>query len=183
MLSRLTEEEQRTSCERQWTTSRRSSASRRCTRRIPTGSRKLERHDEAVAAQLGVASASTKVRAIVKPSDLRARWELPRFDVRDVFDASGKLLADRLSALFTATDPPRVCVPRARDRTPAKETALPLAAVYGLGFQFSTTVIGGVGLVAGRRVDEKSLAVASGVECRGRPDREEFDGDAWFDGS
>ncbi len=53
-------------------------------------------------AELGVASASTKERAIVKPSDLRARWELPRFDVRDIFDASGKLLADRLSALFTA---------------------------------------------------------------------------------
>ena len=36
------------------------------------------------------------------PSDLRGRWELPRFDVRDVFDASGTLVADRLSALFTA---------------------------------------------------------------------------------
>jgi carbamoyltransferase len=55
-----------------------------------------------VAAALGLASASTKVRAIVKPSDLRGRWELPRYDVRDVFDASGTLVADRLSALFTA---------------------------------------------------------------------------------
>jgi peptidoglycan/xylan/chitin deacetylase (PgdA/CDA1 family) len=55
-----------------------------------------------VAAALGVASASTKVRAITKPSDLRGRWELPRYDVRDVFDASGSLVADRLSALFTA---------------------------------------------------------------------------------
>jgi peptidoglycan/xylan/chitin deacetylase (PgdA/CDA1 family) len=52
--------------------------------------------------ELGVASASTKVRAIVKPSDLAARWELPRFDVRDVFDASGNLIADRLTALFTS---------------------------------------------------------------------------------
>jgi hypothetical protein len=55
-----------------------------------------------VASALGVASASTKVRAIAKPSDLRGRWELPRYDVRDVFDASGSLVSDRLSALFTA---------------------------------------------------------------------------------
>jgi peptidoglycan/xylan/chitin deacetylase (PgdA/CDA1 family) len=55
-----------------------------------------------VAASLGLRSASTKVRAITKPSDLRARWELPRYDVRDVFDASGALVADKLSALFTA---------------------------------------------------------------------------------
>jgi carbamoyltransferase len=55
-----------------------------------------------VAASLGLASASTKVRAITKPSDLRARWELPRYDVRDVFDASGALVSERLSALFTA---------------------------------------------------------------------------------
>jgi carbamoyltransferase len=55
-----------------------------------------------VAASLGLASASTKVRAITKPSDLRGRWELPRYDVRDVFDASGALESDRLSALFTA---------------------------------------------------------------------------------
>jgi peptidoglycan/xylan/chitin deacetylase (PgdA/CDA1 family) len=55
-----------------------------------------------VAASLGLASASTKVRAITKPSDLKARWELPRYDVRDVFDASGALVSDKLSALFTA---------------------------------------------------------------------------------
>jgi carbamoyltransferase len=55
-----------------------------------------------VAASLGLASASTKVRAITKPSDLKARWELPRYDVRDVFDASGTLVSDKLSALFTA---------------------------------------------------------------------------------
>ena len=55
-----------------------------------------------VAASLGLASASTKVRAITKPSDLKARWELPRYDVRDVFDASGSLVSERLSALFTA---------------------------------------------------------------------------------
>jgi hypothetical protein len=55
-----------------------------------------------VAAALGIATASTKVRAITKPADLKARWELPRYDVRDVFDASGALVPDRLSALFTA---------------------------------------------------------------------------------
>jgi peptidoglycan/xylan/chitin deacetylase (PgdA/CDA1 family) len=55
-----------------------------------------------VAASLGLASATTKVRAIVKPVDLRGRWELPRYDVRDVFDQSGALVPDRLSALFTA---------------------------------------------------------------------------------
>jgi len=55
-----------------------------------------------VAASLGLASATTKVRAITKPADLRGRWELPRYDVRDVFDDSGALVSDRLSALFTA---------------------------------------------------------------------------------
>jgi carbamoyltransferase len=55
-----------------------------------------------VAAQLGLASATTKVRAIVKPADLQGRWELPRYDVRDVFDQSNALVPDRLSALFTA---------------------------------------------------------------------------------
>ena len=55
-----------------------------------------------VAAALGLASASTKVRAITKPSDLKGRWELPRYDVRDVFDSSGALVSERLSALFTA---------------------------------------------------------------------------------
>ena len=55
-----------------------------------------------VAASIGLASGSTKVRAIAKPSDLRGRWELPRYDVRDIFDASGALVSDRLSALFTA---------------------------------------------------------------------------------
>ena len=43
----------------------------------------LELMDELrVAASIGLASASTKVRAIAKPSDLRGRWELPRYDVR-----------------------------------------------------------------------------------------------------
>jgi hypothetical protein len=73
------------------------------TRRIRTGSTAAgTRRTKRVAASLGLASASTKVRAITKPSDLKARLELPRYDVRDVFDASGALEVDRLSALFTA---------------------------------------------------------------------------------
>jgi hypothetical protein len=35
-----------------------------------------------VTASLGFASATTKVRAITKPADLKGRWELPRYDVR-----------------------------------------------------------------------------------------------------
>jgi carbamoyltransferase len=50
----------------------------------------------------GFACAATMVRAIVKPSDLRSRWELPRFDVKDVFDEAGHLRPAPLSALFTA---------------------------------------------------------------------------------
>jgi carbamoyltransferase len=53
-------------------------------------------------AEAGFSSATTKVRAIVKPSDLKARWELPRFDVRDVFDGAGNLVGDDLHALFVA---------------------------------------------------------------------------------
>jgi carbamoyltransferase len=51
---------------------------------------------------LGFASAVTKIRTIVKPSHLSARWEIPRFDCRDVFDAANHLAADQLQALFTA---------------------------------------------------------------------------------
>jgi carbamoyltransferase len=51
---------------------------------------------------LGFKSAVTKIRTIVKPSDLAARWEIPRYDCRDVFDADGNLVAVHLQALFTA---------------------------------------------------------------------------------
>ena len=50
----------------------------------------------------GFTSAVTMVRAIVKPSDLNARWELPRFDVRDVFDQKGALKGENIRALFSA---------------------------------------------------------------------------------
>ena len=50
---------------------------------------------------LGFASAVTKIRTIVKPSDLAARWEIPRFDCRDVFDGEGNLVAVHLQALFS----------------------------------------------------------------------------------
>jgi len=51
---------------------------------------------------LGFAGAVTKVRTIVRPSDVAARWEIPRFDCRDVFDGDGNLVAHSLQALFTA---------------------------------------------------------------------------------
>lgn len=51
---------------------------------------------------LGFASAVTKIRTIVKPSDLAARLEIPRFDCRDVFDNDGNLVAVQLQSLFTA---------------------------------------------------------------------------------
>jgi peptidoglycan/xylan/chitin deacetylase (PgdA/CDA1 family) len=50
----------------------------------------------------GFACAATMVRAIVKPPDLQSRWELPRFDVKDVFDETGGLRPSPLAALFTA---------------------------------------------------------------------------------
>ena len=53
-------------------------------------------------ADAGFSSGTTMIRAIVKPADLRSRWEIPRFDVKDVFDERGNLHADRLRALFTA---------------------------------------------------------------------------------
>ncbi len=52
--------------------------------------------------ELGFKSAVTKCRTIVKPADLQARWEIPRFDVRDVFDGAGNLVPVQLQALFTA---------------------------------------------------------------------------------
>jgi peptidoglycan/xylan/chitin deacetylase (PgdA/CDA1 family) len=59
-------------------------------------------HAKSVLQSLNYTSAVTKVRSIVKPSDLAARWEVPRFDCRDVFDDAGRLVVDRLQALFTA---------------------------------------------------------------------------------
>jgi carbamoyltransferase len=50
---------------------------------------------------LGFASAVTKIRTIVKPSDLAARWEIPRYDCRDVFDGEENLVAVHLQALFS----------------------------------------------------------------------------------
>ncbi|MBM3819282.1 MAG: hypothetical protein FJW14_09755 [Acidimicrobiia bacterium] len=50
----------------------------------------------------GFSSGVTRTPAIVKPSDLRAPFELPRFDASDVFDEFGNLLPDKLHALFVA---------------------------------------------------------------------------------
>jgi carbamoyltransferase len=55
-----------------------------------------------VAKCLGYSSGLTVGRRIVKPEDLSNPWELPRFDVRDIFDADNNLYADKLRALFTS---------------------------------------------------------------------------------
>lgn len=47
-------------------------------------------------------SGVTRTPRIIKPADLRAPFELPRFDASDVFDQSGNLLPDKLHALFVA---------------------------------------------------------------------------------
>ena len=55
-----------------------------------------------VAASIGLASALDQSPRDREAVGSRGRWELPRYDVRDIFDASGTLVSDRLSALFTA---------------------------------------------------------------------------------
>ncbi len=50
--------------------------------------------------ETGYSSAVTRIAAIVKPADLSRHFRLPRFDAREVFAASGDLIADRLHALF-----------------------------------------------------------------------------------
>ena len=103
VLSRLTEDEQRVELGTCVELLRQACGLTRGPRVVSVRHRRqLERGDQTRGGVAGLASASTKVRAITKPSDLEARWELPRYDVRDVFDASGALVADRLSALFTA---------------------------------------------------------------------------------
>jgi hypothetical protein len=57
---------------------------------------------EGILDALGFASSVAVRRTIVKPQDIAARWRLPRFDVRDVFDAGGELISAPLMALFTA---------------------------------------------------------------------------------
>ncbi|MGH9970442.1 MAG: carbamoyltransferase C-terminal domain-containing protein [Pyrinomonadaceae bacterium] len=52
--------------------------------------------------ELGFASGLTMDRQIVKPRDLRGKWEIPRFDTRDLFDADNSLHADKLHALFSS---------------------------------------------------------------------------------
>jgi peptidoglycan/xylan/chitin deacetylase (PgdA/CDA1 family) len=52
--------------------------------------------------ELNFESGMTMARRIVKPSDLSHRWEIPRFDVRDVFESDNSLRADKLRALFSS---------------------------------------------------------------------------------
>ena len=52
--------------------------------------------------RLNFKSAVTMERRIVKPADLSHRWEIPRFDVRDVFQPDNSLRPDKLGALFSS---------------------------------------------------------------------------------
>ena len=40
---------------------------------------------------LGLEGGFTMARRVVKPKDLNERWEIPRFDVRDIFSPQGEL--------------------------------------------------------------------------------------------
>ncbi len=51
--------------------------------------------------ELGFIGGVTMARRVCKPQDLTARWEIPRFDVRDMFDANNKLLTAAIETLFT----------------------------------------------------------------------------------
>ena len=45
-------------------------------------------------------SAVTMERKIANPSDLSERWEIPRFDVKDIFDCNNKLNTNLIETLF-----------------------------------------------------------------------------------
>ena len=102
-LSRLTDEEQRQEIERSADYFRQTFNLDELHFSFPYGAvGTWNSATKTILAGLGFSSSVTKSRAIVKPSDLRARWELPRFDVRDVFDNDGNLMAVQLQPLFTA---------------------------------------------------------------------------------
>jgi carbamoyltransferase len=50
---------------------------------------------------LGFTGGLTMARRVCKPHDLSARWEIPRFDVRDVFGSDNRLQTTAIEALFT----------------------------------------------------------------------------------
>jgi carbamoyltransferase len=50
---------------------------------------------------LGFIGGVTMARRVAKPQDLSARWEIPRFDVRDLFDKDNKLQTAAIETLFT----------------------------------------------------------------------------------
>jgi carbamoyltransferase len=50
---------------------------------------------------LGCIGAATMGRQVVKPQHLNARWEIPRFDVRDLFDKNNNLQTTDIEVLFT----------------------------------------------------------------------------------
>jgi len=51
--------------------------------------------------ELGYQGGLTMARRIVRPQDLNARWEIPRFDVQDIFDANNDLQAEVIEVLFS----------------------------------------------------------------------------------
>ena len=51
--------------------------------------------------ELGYQGGLTMARRIVRPQDVNARWEIPRFDVRDIFDANNDLQAEVIEVLFS----------------------------------------------------------------------------------
>ncbi len=50
---------------------------------------------------LGFIGGVTMGRGVAKPQDLSARWEIPRFDVRDLFDKDNKLQSALIETLFS----------------------------------------------------------------------------------
>ena len=51
--------------------------------------------------ELGYQAGLTMARRIVRPQDLNARWEIPRFDVQDIFDVNNDLKAEAIEVLFS----------------------------------------------------------------------------------
>jgi len=50
---------------------------------------------------LGYQAGLTLGRRIVKPNDLYGRWEIPRYDVNDIFDGENNLNAKEIEVLFS----------------------------------------------------------------------------------
>jgi len=51
--------------------------------------------------ELGYLAGLTLGRRVVKPKDLYDRWEIPRFNVNDIFDVENNLNAKKIEFLFS----------------------------------------------------------------------------------